>query len=112
MSFRRLSAILRQRCPRCLKGRVFRGLLRLAPSCPTCQLPFEREAGYYVGAFYFGYGLSLAQIAPTIVLLLFLGVSGWVQVGVPVAQLVLLSPLNFRYSRVLWLHFDQVIGLS
>ncbi len=112
MSFRRLGAILRLRCPRCLEGKAFRSLLRLAPDCPTCRFPFEREAGYYVGAFYFGYGLSLAQIAPTMVLLLFLGVPGWLQVAVPVAQLLLLSPLNFRYSRVLWLHFDHVIGLS
>ena len=45
----RFWAILRQRCPRCRAGRVFRGLVDMNPSCPVCGLPFEREQGYFLG---------------------------------------------------------------
>jgi uncharacterized protein (DUF983 family) len=41
-----LSASLFGRCPRCGKGRLFRGYLSVAPSCSSCNLDFSRfEAG-------------------------------------------------------------------
>jgi uncharacterized protein (DUF983 family) len=41
-----LSASLKGRCPRCGKGRLFRGYLSVAPSCSSCNLDFSRlEAG-------------------------------------------------------------------
>jgi len=34
------------RCPRCGKGKLFRGFLVIAPSCPVCGLDFSKfEAG-------------------------------------------------------------------
>jgi uncharacterized protein (DUF983 family) len=33
-----LRAALAGRCPRCGKGRLFRGLLEVRPSCPVCGL--------------------------------------------------------------------------
>jgi uncharacterized protein (DUF983 family) len=108
----RLRAIIRQRCPRCLEGRIFSGLLHSADSCSRCRLSFQREPGYYVGAAYFAYGLSVAQTAPVLVLLLWVEVPDTSALGLVLAELLLLSPLTFRYARVLWLHFDQVVGLS
>jgi uncharacterized protein (DUF983 family) len=40
--FRRLDAIVKQRCPRCLQGQVFATLFRMHEQCPLCRLPFER----------------------------------------------------------------------
>jgi uncharacterized protein (DUF983 family) len=41
-----LSASLRGRCPRCGKGRLFRGYLTVGSSCSSCDLDFSRfEAG-------------------------------------------------------------------
>ena len=31
--------------------------------CPVCDLKFEREAGYFLGAMYVSYGLALVIIA-------------------------------------------------
>ena len=40
------SASVLGRCPRCGKGRLFRGLLALEPACRSCGLDFSRfEAG-------------------------------------------------------------------
>lgn len=35
-----LEASIRCRCPRCGKGRLFKGLLTLRPACPVCGLNF------------------------------------------------------------------------
>jgi uncharacterized protein (DUF983 family) len=34
-------AALTCRCPRCGKGKLFRGLLTIAPACPVCGLNFS-----------------------------------------------------------------------
>ena len=69
----RLQAIVRLRCPRCLDGAVFESLWRMHPLCPSCQLKYEREQGYFVGAMYFSYGMALALYAPLFVVLVALG---------------------------------------
>ena len=38
-----LQAALRCRCPRCGKGKLFRGLLTLQPACPVCGLDFGQS---------------------------------------------------------------------
>ena len=41
-----LAATLLARCPRCGKGRLFGGFLKIAPACKTCGLDFSAfEAG-------------------------------------------------------------------
>jgi uncharacterized protein (DUF983 family) len=104
---RRLAAVLKLLCPRCLHGSVFAALWRMHRFCPACGLEYEREPGYFLGAMYFSYGLSLLSGAPTFFLLLFLGVSNVETMIVLGVQLFLSTPLIFRYSRVIWLHFDQ-----
>src|SRR5437868_1345573 len=105
----RLSAILRQRCPRCCEGRVFCGATAMNPSCPVCGLAFEREEGYFLGAMYISYGLSCAVLITATFLVSLLLPDwdmGWVALLVSVCYLPLV-PLVFRYSRVLWIHFDR-----
>jgi uncharacterized protein (DUF983 family) len=95
------------RCPRCRKGRVFSGLVRMNPACPECGLRFEREPGYFLGAMYFSYALAVAAAAPLVVAGLLLDwpiqTIGWAST----ALLVVLAPWLFRASRIVWLHFDQ-----
>ena len=50
--WREQAAILRQRCPRCFTGQVFRGLIDMNERCPVCDLEFEREPGYFTGAMF------------------------------------------------------------
>jgi uncharacterized protein (DUF983 family) len=105
----RVLAILKQRCPRCLRGAVFEGLLRMRETCERCGLRFEREPGFFVGAMYVSYALAVALGAPL--------AFGLLEVGVPLGRtmlalavaLVALHPLLFRYSRVIWLHVDHRI---
>ena len=105
-----LRAIVRLRCPRCLDGAVFARLWRMHPLCPSCGLEYEREPGYFTGAMYFSYALGLALCAPVgVALTVFAGFSA-IQCILAIAVMVpLLIPLLFRYSRILWMHCDQLL---
>lgn len=76
-------------------------------ACPECGLRFEREPGYFLGAMYYSYGISIAVAVPVAIV----GwLAGWETRTVAFAgtgAMVLVAPLGFRLSRVLWLHMDQ-----
>ncbi len=80
-------------------------------ACPHCGLKFMRETGYFTGAMYFSYALGIPIIS-AFTLIAWLVLPSW-----SLWQLVLLAwlaflplvPLVFRYSRVLWIHFDRFI---
>src|SRR5260370_34899448 len=72
-----LASILQQRCPRCRIGRIFqysifRGFPKMCERCSICDLKFEREPGYFLGAMYFSYLLGVSIMAPIAVLLWYL----------------------------------------
>jgi uncharacterized protein (DUF983 family) len=109
-----LAAIVRQLCPRCRSGRIFRKSLFLFPGmyerCETCGLKFEREPGYFLGAMYIGYALALAMIA--IFSLLLWGVVNWQLPRIVLAAVLLFlpfAPLLTLLARVFWIYLDQAI---
>jgi uncharacterized protein (DUF983 family) len=107
-----LCAILRQRCPRCRTGRMFRGLFEMNDPCPVCGLLFQREEGYFLGAMYFSYALASAFLIASYFTVAAL-VPDWDTRVIPlVATLPFLplAPLVVRYSRVLWIYFDRGVG--
>jgi uncharacterized protein (DUF983 family) len=109
MAHNRFMAVVLQRCPICLEGPVFRTLLGMHKNCPTCGVHFERETGYFLNAMFFAYALGFLIIAPTALYLYIRGVSTlWFSVIIS-AELLLLWPWIFRYSRILWLHADQLL---
>lgn len=105
----RLWPALRQRCPQCLEGPVFYGLLTMHQTCPVCDYVYEREPGYFTGAMYISYGLAVFSLIPTSLVLYLLRVPDlWIFVLMGL-QLAVTSPLLVRYSRVFWLHLDHLI---
>jgi uncharacterized protein (DUF983 family) len=106
---KRLIAILAQRCPVCLEGKVFNALLGMNKNCPACGVPFERETGYFLNAMFVAYAIGFFFIIPTAIYLYFLDVSVPVFSVIILVEMVVLWPLIFRYSRVIWLHIDQLI---
>src|SRR6058998_576038 len=58
----RLRAIIRQRCPVCLQGAMFRGRFEMNATCPVCGHRFEREPGFFQGAMYVSYGIGIVYI--------------------------------------------------
>ncbi len=109
MAPNRAVAILLTRCPVCLEGRTFYGLLRMHKDCPVCGVHFERETGYFLNAMFFAYVMGFLIIAPTALYLYIRGVSMPWFTAIVSAELILLWPWIFRYSRILWMHADQLM---
>ena len=109
MQNNRLLAILFCRCPVCLRGPVFRSLLGMYADCPNCGIHYERETGYFLNAMFFAYVIGFLILAPTMLYLYFQQVSTMWFTIIVTAETILLWPWVFRYSRVLWLHIDQLI---
>ena len=87
---------------------LWRTYLAMNERCPVCDLKYEREQGYFLGAMYFSYMLS---IPPVLVLVLFLWwLTSWrfdlVLVAAFVAYLPMV-PAVTRFARVLWLYLDR-----
>src|SRR5262245_54265392 len=107
----RLWAIAAGRCPRCQRGHIFRGRFAMHPACPACGLRFEREQGYFTGAMYVSYVLAVPVMAVCVLAVRLLAPSLSFEGTVGVAALCFLPfvPALFRWSRVLWIHFDQTV---
>jgi len=108
-----LGAILRQRCPRCRSGSIFRysifrGFPKMHQRCPVCDLKFQREEGYFLGAMYISFGLALAVIA-VIALLLWVATGWWITKDTiwAVVLFLPLAPAISLLARVLWIYLDQ-----
>ena len=105
----RLVALLKQRCPHCLQGQVFFATWKMNETCPHCNIKFEREDGYFMMSVFFGYAIG-AAIALPICLALYLidAPYSWYFIAT-IGAFLLLLPLIFRYSRLIWLHIDEVL---
>lgn len=76
--------------------------------CPSCGIRFEREQGYFLGALVVAYVMSALSMIPTIVyLVLFAEASVVTTIFVPSLQVLLLNPLFFMYSRLIWMYVDR-----
>lgn len=102
-------AVLLMRCPVCLRGKTFRSFLGMHPTCPVCGIRFERESGYFLNAMFFAYVLGFLIVVPTALFLYIRGTTTLEFSLVISAELLLLWPLVFRYSRILWMHADQLL---
>ena len=106
---KRLTALLRQRCPRCLRGHVYHGLISMYDTCLECGHQFGREPGYFTGAMYASYTMAVPLLFIIFVVLWSLFSSTWtLMFNLLVTFIVFLPfvPLIFRYSRVIWMYVD------
>lgn len=99
---------LRLRCPACWQGAMFAHPLKMNEHCPHCNYQFDKGNGYFIGAMYSSYTLSLGIAMALAGLLWWLGWSTWAIVAASSAAVVLVGPLLvFPYSRVLWVWVER-----
>lgn len=110
----KLGAIVSCRCPRCRTGKMFasgpydlKRFSKMHEHCPHCGLRFEVEPGFFWGAMYIGYAVNVGLIVAGLVsyFLFFNSLPEFAFLGIIVGLIVGLLPLNFRYGRVLMLHW-------
>ncbi|SFC21655.1 Protein of unknown function [Parapedobacter composti] len=80
---------------------------RMNDVCPHCGFRFEIEPGYFYAAMYVSYAMSVAQvvIAGLLTYQFTRSESPWVYLAVLMAAILIFAPFNFRYSRLILLHY-------
>lgn len=107
------AGILGAKCPQCREGEIFtdkmlniRKMSSMHQNCPNCNLRYEKEPGNFYGAMYVSYGFSTGLFLVTAFILYFFFDDPPLNVYLIsiVVITLLLFPINFRYSRVIFLY--------
>ena len=110
------NAVVHAKCPRCRTGNVFSGptygfkLQKMNEFCPHCNLKFEREPGYFYVAMFVSYAFNVAEMITVSVAAYIFGLkleysNLWYFILLLAFTTVLFSPFNYRYSRIVLLHW-------
>lgn len=103
--------VVEGKCPKCEKGKIFSSkgnifLLqtpKMNEKCSNCNYSFEREPGYFLGAFYVSYGMTVFELMVLYFILQFFIVNVGAIISLMLITLILLSFFNFRVSRLMWI---------
>lgn len=108
-----LGSIFSFRCPSCREGKLFTNsnpydlpkLTSMHDRCPNCGQNFQPEPGFFYGAMYVSYALTVAQFVAVVVLLnIFFDPGIWDIVITLTIVMFILSPPVFRLARSIWAH--------
>ncbi len=106
-------SVLWSKCAKCNVGNLYednnpyhlRKLDKMNKNCACCGQSFEPEVGFYYGAMYVSYALSiLAMFIPGTILYVLFDVEFPIVMGVVLAIYVFCFPIFFRWSRNIWLN--------
>lgn len=105
-----LQGLMGLKCPQCRKGDLFTHSAysgkhsEMPERCPHCGQKYEIETGFFWGAMYVAYALVCAIFIFYLILFLVFDLKWYVAGGAYVATVILLIPINVRYSRALLLY--------
>lgn len=107
-------SVFKAKCPVCHEGDVFdnkgiydiRDMDKMHATCSNCGHKFEKELGFWYGAMFVSYALTVAASVATFVLtyLIYPEATVWVYIAAITVMAFILSPINFRASRLLWMN--------
>lgn len=109
----KLYSVLKNKCPRCHQGNFFetndpynlKSFSRMNARCPLCNEDFQREPGYYFGATYVSYGLTVGfGIALFVLFCVVFNFETIPFLLIFTALLILLLPLFYRFARLIWIN--------
>ncbi len=118
-----LGSVIFNKCPKCRTGNLFthkgafriKGLTDFNDSCSKCGENFKREPGFYFGASYVSYGLTVAIWVAVYVALKTLDALGvisydffenpWTFMITGLITVLVLFPAIYRLSRSFWISF-------
>jgi uncharacterized protein (DUF983 family) len=107
-----MSRLWQGRCPRCGEGAVFKHPLLslhfadMHDACTNCQATYQPEPGFYFGAMFVSYAITVAlMVASSTVLWLFFDASTNAHIVTFIVVTILFSPFSYRCSRLLWLYW-------
>lgn len=110
----KLYSILNLKCPRCHEGDLFltknaysvSNIDKMPDACPICGEKYWPEPGFYYGAMYVSYALTIALSVAVFVAMIVLWHFdvAW-YLGLNATLIILFFPPIFRFSRAIWFNF-------
>lgn len=109
----KLYSIFKSKCPRCHEGEFFKFRISFNPkkittlheNCPKCNLKYMMEPSFFFGAMYVNYAIAVALfVGIFIIAKVFLGLSILKSFISIVVVSLLLTPINLRLSRIIWIN--------
>lgn len=109
----KFNALVNGKCPKCRIGKMYTGQTysirnnKERTLCPYCGFRFQIEPGYFYAAMYVSYAMVVLEVLFFIYVTYRITHSEaiGVYIAVVVATILLLAPFNYRYSRLLLLHY-------
>ena len=106
-----LKSLIKYKCPNCKKGNIFsnKSILsfgKMNSICTDCKLKYHVEPGFFYGAMYVSYVLTVAEGIITYLIgqLFFEKAFDLRIIPYIIGVILLLSTTNFKLSRVLWIY--------
>lgn len=109
----KLQALVEGRCPRCGQDKLFshsvlniKNFDKMHANCSNCGLRYEIEPGFFIGAMYVSYAITVGMMLVTGFLLYHLAgdPEAWVYITTVVGLFILTLPLIFRTARVIYIY--------
>lgn len=102
---------LLKRCPRCGAGRLYQRWFRMVERCPACGLRFEREPGFFIGAYFINFAITEGLLFAVVMVFLFVkDANNDASVVWPLVAgglFAVFAPLLFYpWSRTIWSAID------
>ncbi|MFN5024268.1 MAG: DUF983 domain-containing protein [Bacteroidota bacterium] len=107
------NALLHMKCPQCQSGNMFstgtfrKKFMHMNTHCEVCHLNYEIEPGFYWGAMYVSYAITVAIMLVVGAAVYFIGQNpdSWVYLSCIIGSFILASPFTYRYARVIMLYY-------
>ncbi|OFY94699.1 MAG: hypothetical protein A3K10_14455 [Bacteroidetes bacterium RIFCSPLOWO2_12_FULL_31_6] len=107
-----INSVLKLKCPKCRQGDLFynkkiyqfKGFFDMPKKCPKCGQDFQIETGFYYGAMYVSYALTIALIVAVFTVLIVFNIFS-IELFLLLDFIVLLIalPYLFKVSRSIWI---------
>lgn len=107
-------SVVKDKCPRCNEGDLFinknwyklNNIAAMPDRCPVCGQDFKIEDGFYLGATYVSYGITVGLAVPLLAAAYYLfHLDFMALLPILVALLLVLTPPIVRVSRSIWINF-------
>jgi uncharacterized protein (DUF983 family) len=107
----KLYSIVNAKCPKCHEGDFFetsnpynlKKFDKMHKNCKVCNEDFEREPGFYYGAMYVSYAITVAfGVALYVAMCVVFGFGDMTYLITFASLQLLLMPIFYRTSRLIW----------
>ena len=107
-----LNSIIKYKCPKCREGDLFvnkntfkyKNFLDVSDNCPKCNQDFQIEAGFYLGAIFVSYALTIALTTSIFVAFAVFNIYSLVPFLITAGIcLIITTPMILHVSRSIWI---------